>query len=261
MSSEPKESKDCFELSQSSGLIIESNEPPARVATTLPLPQELRDMIWYEVLAPTGHVSLQPGRRTKNRLHVEPCAPSGQLFFPEYSPILLSLLRTSKQVYEETKDIFWLKNRISISLTKDGALGERILSMPASFLKRATNMQSFFTWDNTQYFQGFQRVLEKCSRLQSITFTSGALCTGPFHPDDYSESLMLERMYLDLERTAEILDRKGVKKSRFVIDGIRQNIYGQIQHELRSLHDIFGVEVWVNGTMLARREAIQNDVR
>jgi len=128
MSSKPQEA--FFVLSQRSANTVESHHSGPNTADTLPFPREIRDMIWLQALAPTGHVSLQVGVREQNGLRIVACHEDGQVLPPENSTIGLSLLRTSK----ETKDFFWPNNRITISFVDNLAFESRILSKPVLWL-------------------------------------------------------------------------------------------------------------------------------
>ncbi|PVH83796.1 hypothetical protein DL98DRAFT_104135 [Cadophora sp. DSE1049] len=277
------ESKDClFEASQRSGIMMDSIKPPPNPTNTLPFPQEIRDMIWYEVLAPTGQVSLQAGIRTRNRLRVEACCSNGQLLPLQYSTICLSLLRTSKQVYEETKNIFWPKNRIAICLNNNLALEKCMSSMPVRFLDHLTDVQVFFSSSHTQCFGSFRKVLAKCNRLQSITFTCGTPVREGFIHDNAWHLPGVDRVpglrggaglvrlpniilgspqfAVDLMLTADVLERKGVTKRRLVFNGPEMQ-YHIIESMLMTLHVIFGGELWVNGAMRGGGEAVEDEVQ
>ena len=233
---------------------------------TLPFPQEIRDMIWLQTLAPTGNVSLQDELREQNGLRIVACHEDGQVLSPENSTIRLSLLRTSQQVYKETKDLFWPNNRITISFVDvdNSALANRILTQRVFWLDHIKDVHFMYSLPQKGPFLRFHHFLRACNHLESITCTcvtpvsEGPLAQMPDLPipaghalwdcpDDQFPNI---RLLLALVFTVDALEEKGVTTRKWVFNG------DNMQHQNISYGPYFtrvlgklGGELWVNGTM------------
>lgn len=85
----------------------------------LDLPGEIRNMIYLEILAPTRYVTLARAERSGVKFKAYP-SRSKMIFrqdLPSSSDALsFAILRTCKQIYNETKYIFYQENCLDLRL-------------------------------------------------------------------------------------------------------------------------------------------------
>jgi hypothetical protein len=126
------------------------------IFSMLQVPREIRDQIYLSVLAPTGYMYLSPTHLfdPQSRFKARPCTADGAWTGVE---LKLSLLRTCKQVFNETKALLFKHNTIIVS---DSATYFKFTRFPFSRLQQVQICVNFDSWGFLRdYFDLFGTLL------------------------------------------------------------------------------------------------------
>jgi hypothetical protein len=186
------------------------------IFSMLQVPREIRDQIYLSVLAPTGYMYLSPTHLfdPQSRFKARPCTADGAWTGVE---LKLSLLRTCKQVFNETKALLFKHNTIIVS---DSATYFKFTRFPYYRLQQVQISVNFDSWGLRNYFDLFGTFVSIEYPIYPINRLSRSAHLSCFFAQDLKSIIL--RPEANFQRFME-----GIKKE-FEDDGVWPLIPGSI---------------------------------
>ncbi|OWP02410.1 hypothetical protein B2J93_3198 [Marssonina coronariae] len=243
----------------------------------LNLSSEIRQRIYIEVFAPTRNVSLLKAR---DPFKFTPIASdsNGVVIKKGTATISLALLRTSKQIYSEAKNVFWTQNRVAICANLEPLYMDNFARLEEQLWKsKLQHVRLFFAAKEEKWMVDILEILLRCENLESLTLSNGTvtphgdiLCNTPAQfveltePDlisAYRHSYMYQepaprfrpcdRLIPELEAAAMELALAGVGEKKLEFNRMDLS-YNGIRHVMWEMHRAFGGELWVNRALVMK---------
>ncbi|RDW91247.1 hypothetical protein BP5796_02412 [Coleophoma crateriformis] len=253
------------------------------------LPREIRDKIYAYVLAsPSGCITLARGKyKQKHSYRIQPHYPtSGTTHCHPDNAIGLQLLKTCKQIYEESRDILWQLNTYGIDTSWDLAdfsmcppllVGQSIRSLEfgihyptgSEFAKglKVQRMEKIFE----RFGEWSEHGSLAAVRLHLVQDFDKVMLLGRISPIN-SSIVRSHRFFLAALTTARTVSLRNVhrdlalKSSWPRLTAEQRMLWTKVQNAkednphwvftpnrfLRDVHSAWGGELWLDGELCAR---------